>query len=508
MKNFLNKLGGAITGRKGIGTTITVIIIAAVVLFNVLIYTLTSAFKLYIHKPEEEDFSISGNTDPLFAKAEQFTNGKKVRIIFCYTEDALKTHDTGAFVLETAYAFRDRYPDLIELKFVNMLTMLDEDLKYFDFEKYKAYGTINSSSVIFEYGEGSEYNCQILTDVYTGVGFVDFYTLDSSFNIVAYNGEEIMASMIAWVLADEHPTVYITEGHGETADIAFSKLLTCAGYKTESINLRRQEIPASAGMLLILNPTSDFDKGIEGTNARGETDKIEEFLEAGGKLYTVLDPYVKELPNIEGVLAKYGISLSSDAEDRGVRDIVRDVSNAITSDGYTFVATHADGEIPTMIYDNISKYGQDRVLLSTVGSLLTDESLGAHPLLVSGGASSTYRGGERTDSEGSYTVAAYSTRQCDNGKTATVLVVPSAYITASEAMVSEGYSNKDFVYSAFSVLFDSSCAPYGCNTVIYNNQLLENFTMGRARAYTAMIMAVPVILAVLGTVIIVRRKNK
>ena len=148
------------------------------------------------------------------------------------------------------------------------------------------------------------------------------------------------------------------------------------------------------------------------------------------------------------------------------------------------------------------------MLISQATALELDESLGANPLLLSGTTSSTNAGGKVTDSEGGYCVAAYSERVHDDGKESTVVVIPTAYITAADAFISDGYSNKDFIYATLEVLFDSNSAPYGCNSVIYDTQVLENFTMGRAKAYTAIIMAIPVTLAVVGTVIIIRRKNR
>jgi hypothetical protein len=50
--------------------------------------------------------------------------------------------------------------------------------------------------------------------------------------------------------------------------------------------------------------------------------------------------------------------------------------------------------------------------------------------------------------------------------------------------------------------------PYGCRSVIYNEQILENLTMGEARTYTAFILAIPVIIAIVGAVILIRRKNR
>ena len=560
MNEFFKKLGRKLTGRKGIGSTMTAVIIIAVVMLNVLAYTVTNAFGLYFYSPPKEDFSLSGSTDELFKSAIE--NGKKVTMTFCYPEDKLENHDTGSYVLETARRFKERYPELIELRFVNLLTKMDSNGEVIRLEKYASVVCSNEiktveiedgeefetvevcgnnvryneakksvtctrckqpydlerdivynlkqNSVIFESGSGEEWNCRVLTDNSTSAGFVDFYTLDSSSTITAYIGEEVMASMISWVLHKNHPVAYFTQNHGETADIAFSNLLTSAGYYVEVINLRKQAVPEDAGLLIISNPTSDFDSHVEGTSTQGEIEKIEAYLERGGNLYVALDPYVKELENLENLLEKWGISISGKRNENDVlvRDIVREDVKAITPDGYTFVATHADNELALAIRDKVTQYGNDSILMCEVTKLNLDDTKGAQPLLVSGMTSSTYAGGEKTDGNGGYAVAAYSKQTHESGKTSTVFVIPTAYITASDAFLSDSYSNKDFLYSTLEVLFGSNPAPRGCNQIIYNTGILENLTMGKAKLYTAIILAIPAALAVVGFITIRRRKNR
>ena len=556
MNKFFSKIGQAITGRKGIGNTMTVAIIIAVVMLNILAYTVTSVFGLYLYEKDEEQYTISGNTDAIFESAIEL--GKKVKITFCYTEDSLKKHDTGKLVLDTARAFEERYPEFIELSFINLLTKMNEDDEIVDFREYsnvvckkadslsgvkcnetmrfvdlnkddprclKCGAAIDvnedvvydfaQSSVIFETGTKgtSSYNYRVLTDRYTSAGFVDFYILNSSSNIVSYNGEEVMAAMISWVLNNNHKTVYLTQNHGETADVALSNLLTCAGYYVDVINLRRDEIPADAGMVIISNPTADFERAPADSTSRLEIEKLDAYLSGGGKVYVAFDPYVKNLPNLEALLETWGIEISGDANDSGVyvRDIVKESAMAITPDGYTFIATYADGAVADEIYGKLSATGTDKVLMSNVAKLnisSENEKLATvNPILVSGPTSSTYAGGNATDTAGNYVVAAAATKTVGD-KEATLFVLPTAYITATDAFISESYSNKDFLFSVYETLFDANPAPYGCNQILYDTQILENLTMGRAKLYTALILAIPASLMVVGTVIIIKRKNR
>ena len=549
MKEFLKKLGRRVTGKKGIGDTVTVAIIIAVVMLNIFAYAITNAFGLYFYSPDVDDLTISGNTDELFANA--LLLGKKVTITFCYAEDKLEKHDTGSLVLTTAREFEKRYPELIELRFVSLLTKMDENGVMVDMRPYSTavcsaeidgkkcnsstkYDDLNpenprcsvcgekidlnkdlvyslkQNSVIFESGEGQNRSCRVITDNATSAGFVDFYTLDGSGSIISYNGEEVIAAMISWVLHTEHPVAYFTQNHGETADVAFSNLLTCAGYYVEVINLRKSEIPENASVIIISNPTSDFELSVANADVRGEINKLEDYLKGGGSLYVALDPYTRELKNLEALLTKWGITVSSTKDENGtnIRNIVRENSNAITTDGFTFVATHADNEVSGKILDKVQMFGNDRVLVSEVARLELDESLGAQPILISSGSSSTHAGGETTDTKGGYAVAAYSQRSEADGKQSTVFVIPTAYITAGDTFISESYSNKDFLYATLEVLFDANPAPRGCNRVTYRSSIIENLTMGRAKAYTVIILMIPAALAVLGTVTIIRRKNR
>ena len=90
----------------------------------------------------------------------------------------------------------------------------------------------------------------------------------------------------------------------------------------------------------------------------------------------------------------------------------------------------------------------------------------------------------------------------------TPVPTPTIYFAASDALTATNYSNKDFLYSLFEDFYGAEGMPYGCKPVFYDSQILENLTMGTARVYTAVIMLIPVAIAVVGAVVIIRRKNR
>ena len=491
--------------EKIFSASVTVGIIAAILAFNVLFFILASTFNLYLYSPETADLSLTGSTDSLFSEA--IDKKKTVEIAFCASEDEVEGYETGAYVLETARNFQQRYPELIKLNFLNLITMRDKDGNSVaeDIKKYTEGDVlITRGSVIFKCVESGKH--KLVTDYTTSSGYSDFYTLNSSSTAISYDGEEYMAAMIAWVLRDEQRKAYFTITHSEQVDPSFAKLLTIAGYESDVVNLREVPVPEDADLLVISNPKNDFATSEEGI-ATTEIGRIKSYLDRGGNLYVCLDPYVKKLHSLEGMLSEYGFSISeTEVDGEIIRDIVKDPVNAITTNGYTIVTDHADGELATVIKDNMDKYSDNDVIVREAGAL--ELSGTAEALLVSSPFSTCENGGVVTRTEGSFPIAAYNKVSAGNGKDGGIFFTSSVYLTVASALVTNGYANKDFVYSVFENVYGVESLPYGCRSVLYDTATLENLTMSTAHIYTAIVLAVPAAIGIAGTVIIVKRKNR
>jgi hypothetical protein len=174
----------------------------------------------------------------------------------------------------------------------------------------------------------------------------------------------------------------------------------------------------------------------------------------------------------------------------------------------TFVSFFAEGDVASTVNTDAAKYRKGGVILRDVSCLKIDGSLGAEALLMSSPDSVMMLGADVKDSSGNYAVAASSEREYEDGAVARIFVVPGAFLTGTDALVNEGYSNKDFVFSVLHNLFGSLTAPYGCTSVIYNTGTLQGLTMGTARIYSAIILGSTCVLAVVGFVTIIRRKYR
>lgn len=502
MKKFMERAKAWLTGHSGMAFYATVLLVAVLVSLNAVVYALTTQYNLYLYSPNREDAAVSATSDLYLARA--MTGGRRVTVTFCDDEEDVKKHDTGSFVYATAKAMAEKHPDFITLRFVNAITGYDAEGNFVDLSVYTDGGTrpVNTTSVIFE----CEGNYRLLSGSRTG--YEDFFTLTASGSVYAYTGEEVLAAMICWVTESEHKTVYFTQNHGETADISLNAALVCAGFFVETVNLRKDAVPDDAAMVVISNPVADFEKSADGSSATAELDRLARYLEKGGNLYVAIDPYAKRLHNLEGFLAERGFEIATVKKDDGteMREIVRDDVNGIPPDGYSFLLTPADNEYATPVFEMMEKYVDGRVFVSNTSHLRL--SNGAVPLLSSSAASVAASGGEQVSSDGSYTVVGYNRLTFEDGGTAQIVVTPTVYLTATDAMVNNSYTNKAFLLSLLNVHFDSTSAPIGAHAVMYDSTLLEDFTLGRARLYTALILAIPAALAVTGTVIIIRRKNR
>lgn len=507
MNKFKQKFTSYLKGQGFSATVLVAIIIAAVVLVNVIIYTVTAVIPRQNGAGGSDDFTISDSSDALFEP--YIASGERVTLTFCSYEDVVSTHTTGSSVLKTAREFEKNYPGFVTLRFVNAVTKLDSDGKSVaeELEIYKNEGKniIDETTVIFS----TESRYRVITDLYTAQGYSNFYTLDDQKMITSYNGEEMIASSILWVLTENHGVAYMTVGHGETANITLYNILTAAGYEVRDINLRKSEIPEDAELLIISNPTADFERAAEGSSIVAEYDRLRAYQRRGGHFFIALNSYAKALPVLEGFIADFGISISKN--DDGEKLLIKDSANAITTDGFTLVADYADSTLASDMQAKITERtdSSGAVVIRNVVALGLDSAKpGAMPLLLSSSSSVCEAAGSTVSSDGNYVIAAASTLQNDMADEAKMFVMSDGMLTSGDAIVSNGYSNKDFLYSLFDVFYEKGDMPYGCGAIVLQTQILENLTMGDARAYAAVLLLIPVAIAATGAVLLRRRKNR
>ncbi len=487
--------------KKGIRQVLIIAVVLAFIFLNAILYTVVSTYGLYLHSNQEFDFSVSESTAELFS--EDILAGRKVKITFLMAKEELQVHSSGLFVHRTAEEFKKAYPDFVELEYVNIYTGINQDNEYVDLNTYKTAmnggeNQLKKSSVIFS----TDGAYRVVTDAVTTGGFSDFYTMTASGEVTSYNGQQIMAGMMKWVLSSEHKTAYFTNYHGETADPAFGTLLLGAGYAIEYIDLRENDVPSDCTLLVVSHPTADFETSLDGS-VESELSRLKNYYQNGGKVYISLDPYANYLPALEGFLKENGIEFISN--ESGVRGIVRDSINAVVpSNGFTFTAKYASDETANAIKDRVAAVNDGGMLVRESGAFKLDSTLGAKPLFVSGEGASLYANDKVISDSGSYSLGAFNT-STGGGK---VFALATVYFTASDAIVSGGYANGDIILGVFESVFGDTDLPFGTGGIMFISGMLDNLPKWQANIYTAVIMAIPLVFLAVGLVVYIKRKHR
>lgn len=141
------------------------------------------------------------------------------------------------------------------------------------------------------------------------IDYSDIYESSFDYNTYSsvttgYDGEGQITSALDFVLSDDMPKIYLTQGHGEYAlSGSFTAALGKENVEYESISLLNYEaVPDDAACLVINAAAKDF--------AEADVNKIISYLERGGSVILVAG-YTESgsTPNLDKLCAHMGIEL-------------------------------------------------------------------------------------------------------------------------------------------------------------------------------------------------------
>ena len=470
----------------GSAMALVALVVAIFYVVNLILLGLANHFSWYFYTTEQYEITVSGAADELLNGIR--TPQGKVKILFCDVEENVKNHQQLDFVYKTATGLAERYPDLLELEFVNMWLEPGKLAPYRTAEDGSE-NTLSSSTVIVDYNGEFVLNSPSA-----------FYLLDEEDYVTAYNGEEVFVGTILWVTAAEHPVAYFTANHGEEVPSALYRRLVMAGYRVEHLDLASvSDVPQDAGMVVISSPLYDFGRAAVGSNYRAELNKLADYLENGGKLYASLHPdYTEKLPHLTEFLATYGIGTQA--------GVLIDREAALpSSGGYSLIGSFPEtgsgaalGASPLL--------SNRRTVLSYAAPLSIGESdlATAEALLYAPSTASLLYGGKET-AAGSAPVLALAKMQEGEGL---LLVSGSPYLADTTLMNGEGYGNRELINTLLSMM-GAERVPMGIPCVMVDRSAIENLTLGEVDIFaTVTVILLPIAIVVGGLIYCRRRKNR
>lgn len=286
-KAFLRKLK-----YGSIATAITVFVLAAVVIVNILVTKASDKVNMSLDLTENKNFEISQQSIDYLATVNEHVD------IVCLTDETTFKNSNYVYYKQ-AYEVLKKYTiynDNVELTFVDMV----KNPTYAERYKNSYKGEISAYSIVVE----SSKRIRVLTiqDLYnTEVNYQTF-----SEEIVSSKAEQELTSAIMYV-TDPDPIQAValkvpTQGYSYDNVI---NILTANGCDVTEIDPFSEPIPEDTDLIVVNAPLNDFDEDT--------IDQLYSFLDNGGALgknmIYIADYSQKTTENIDKFLGEWGIKV-------------------------------------------------------------------------------------------------------------------------------------------------------------------------------------------------------
>ena len=483
----------------GVTVALTVLIVAVIILLNASVTTLAMRYGWYVNMNPTLLYPV---TDTCYDYLDTYVipeAEEDIRIIFCDDEENIRADSTLMFVQNTADELAARYPDKINVEYLNVW----ENPKI-----ARSYGVTASTSVVVAAGE--DFRVCTLRDFF-------LFPANDNENPVAYNGEKRFAVAMKAVVSPDAPVAYLTLNHGEsTEDYALMYAVTDAGYMVNYLDALSFDIPEDCGLLITYNPARDFT-AVDGVSGVSEIDKLDAYLKDGGKFmcFVSADTFAAGgFDNLEGYLSEWGVTFAHDTGAEGIEECfaLRDTAHAITTDGYTLLGQIPDSGRAAEIMGNLDgTYRAANATAIRVAEGFTAKngdfvkgSRTLSPLLRTYPGAEAWAGGRPVDR----TAEGYNlvTLTQDSSGGGSVLVCSSTEFAVEATLQSGVYGNGSFLLTAMEAMGKGE-VPVGLKAQPFSNDTIHILTTANARLITVALVAVPVlVVTVWGLIVLIRRK--
>lgn len=351
----------------------------------------------------------------------------------------------------------------------------------------------------------------------------DMYTYDTTSYQQMDVTEQKLTNAILDVTIVSKPKVYFLTGHNEYGISESDGMYLLAQYIGNEVNdvatldLLSADMPEKCDVLVIANPEKDF------TDV--ETGKIQTYINNGGKIFWLQDPYINirnydanNFKNLNSILSQFGISFS-----KGI---------VIEQSTDNMIASLPDLIIPNMTYNEIVKdiYTDGKIIMADAGRINTVSSEELNKLGVT--ASAFVKTSDKAiykekfdmsaatltkndgDEEGSFVLGEILTKKINDEKSATLVAYSNALFATNMALPMGNSvttlislrNNKDILLNSVAYLTNREDAiriRKDTGVVTFNTATATQDTIVKT-----IIFSVPVVIIIAGIIITIIRKRK
>lgn len=273
----------------GYATITTIVLLAALVLFNVLFDQLD----IKVDLTSEELYTPGDQTMEILDALEDDV------MIYGLYNTGTEENETNAKVimLVEAYCKLSKHVDykridpLLDPAFANQFLM-DES------------ATLDNGTLIVQNQTTGKFKTLPLTSLYEVTTDYTYLTR----TVTGFSAEEALTSAIQYVTMVVTPTLYQLQGHGEKLlSEGFIEYLGYSNYDVDEINLVLDNIldfHGSGAKVIVVNaPTQDLSDS--------EYETMLNYMESGGRLLFLAEHDTPELPNFARLMDRFGLSLQT-----------------------------------------------------------------------------------------------------------------------------------------------------------------------------------------------------
>ncbi|MBR6708421.1 MAG: GldG family protein [Clostridia bacterium] len=483
-----------------VSVALTAAFIAAVVIINVIFTALSNKFMWYIDMTSESLYTVTQATWDALADVDE-----EVKIIFCTDPDVLEANSYQRMVFNTAKQLEEKKPN-IKVENINIINNRSA------VQKYTMMGsTIKTYSVIIE--SGTEFRVLTIDSFFT-------FTDSTSEEPWAYSGERKFVSTILSVTRADMPIACFTVNHGEGLyDDSIITVVEEAGYKVETVDLTKQDIPEDCRLLIVFNPQTDFQVK-DGVSDISEIEKIDKFLDGNNSMFVFMDPNSPIMYSFEEYLEEWGVVVN--------RELVKDADNSVSTDGYSVVATYTtDDSLGATVHKTLRESRtippktifRQSAHISLADGYTSDGNYDSNgvsrnisTMFTSSATAEAYANGKVVSQATELDPYRLMTITCESKiidneyYESYVVVCPSTQYAISQLLQSNTYGNAELINAVFRSI-GQEYIPADIARKPFHQINIEGLTTADANTYTVVLTVVPTAIVFgIGLVVIIRRK--
>lgn len=267
--------------KGGYAAILSVIVIAAVVLLNMIVGRLPEKVRQW-DLSGTQNYTVGDTTKELLASLDKDVT------IYVVADPTMVDDRITSFV--------NRYADLSDhIKVETVDSVLHPD-------RVKQLNAENNTLLVMCEENGKTETIK-MSDIIKYDQMSYYYS--GQMKETEFDGEGQLTSAVSYVTNDVQKNIYVTEGHGETPlGKMASDMLEKSGLTVNSINLLTGGgIPEDCELLLINTPVNDL--------ADDEKTMVTDYLDGGGNILLITGYSDKDRPNLNAVLNAYGLNMEN-----------------------------------------------------------------------------------------------------------------------------------------------------------------------------------------------------